>query len=245
MSDKKNKSSQHSDGKKRISIGALIACFIVACGIWLYAQATDDEIKVQTYNQLPVTVVGTDALMANTGYEVYYTSAQTANISLSGTIRELAKYSAEDIILRVDVSGINSNSTDNFMVIRAYLADGTELKNVEINPSGITVYADKSASSQVGFTVKDVTVERNPDYDYSITCPIQSIQLTGPEQYINQIHSACFEIDYQTVSENKEYKGFALTFYDKDGNPVSNEFIKYDTSEIVVSLTVTPKEPQE
>ena len=94
MSDKKNKSSQHSDGKKRISIGALIACFIVACGIWLYAQATDDEIKVQTYNQLPVTVVGTDALMANTGYEVYYTSAQTANISLSGTIRELAKYSA-------------------------------------------------------------------------------------------------------------------------------------------------------
>lgn len=245
MGDRKNSKAKHAQDKKRISIGALITCFIIACGIWLYAQATDDEIKVQTYNQLPVTVVGTEALMENTGYEVYYTSAQTANISLSGTIRELAKYGAEDIILRVDVSEINTNSTDNFMIIRAYLNDGTELKNVEINPSGITVYADKSATSQVGFTVKDVTVERNPDYDYSIFCPIHTIQLTGPEQYIKQVASACFEIDYQTVSENKEYKGFALTFYDKDGNPVSNEFIKYDTSEIVVSLTVTPKEPKE
>lgn len=241
----KIKRAKHTDDKKRISIGALIACFIVACSIWLYAQATDDEIKVQTYNQLPVTIVGTDALMENTGFEVYYTSAQTANISLSGTIRELAKYGAEDIYLRVDVSEINTNSTDNFMVIRAYLADGTELKNVEINPSGITVYADKSAHSQVSFTVKDVTVERNPDFEYSLSCDVRSIELTGPEQYINQIASACFEIDYQTVNENKEYKGFTLSFYDKDGNPVSNEFIKYDTSEIVVSLTVTPKTPQE
>ena len=244
MGEKRNK-IKHADGKKRISIGALITCFIIACGIWLYAQATDDEIRVQTYNQLPVTIVGTDALMENTGYEVYYTSAQAANISVSGTIRELAQYGVEDIYLRVDVSEINTNSTDNFMIIRAYLSDGTELKNVEINPSGITVYADKSAQSQVSFTIKDVTVERNPDYEYSISCPIQSIELTGPEQYINQISSACFEIDYQTVSENKEYKGFTLSFYDKDGSPVSNEFIKYDTSDIVVSLTVTPKVSQE
>ena len=244
MADK-IKRAKLAGGKKRISVGALIACFIVACGIWLYAQATDDEIKVQTYNQLPVTIVGADELMQNTGYEVYYTSTQTANISLSGTIRELAKYGAEDIYLRVDVSDINNNSTDNFMIIRAYLSDGTELKNVEINPTGITVYADKSATKQVSFTVKDVTVERNPDYGYGLFCQIQSIELTGPEQYIQQILSACFEIDYQTVSENKEYKGFALSFYDKDGNPVSNEFIKYDTSEIVVSLTVTPKTPQE
>lgn len=244
MADK-IKRAKLAGGKKRISVGALIACFIVACGIWLYAQATDDEIKVQTYNQLPVTIVGADELMQNTGYEVYYTSTQTANISLSGTIRELAKYGAEDIYLRVDVSDINNNSTDNFMIIRAYLSDGTELKNVEINPTGITVYADKSATKQVSFTVKDVTVERNPDYGYGLSCQIRSIELTGPEQYIQQIHSACFEIDYQTVSENKEYKGFALSFYDKDGNPVSNEFIKYDTSEIVVSLTVTPKTPQE
>lgn len=244
MADK-IKRVKNTNGKKRISVGALIACFVVACGIWLYAQATDDEIKVQTYNQLPVTIVGTDELMQNTGYEVYYTSAQTANISLSGTIRELAKYGAEDIYLRVDVSDINTNSTDNFMIIRAYLSDGTELKNVEINPSGITVYADKSATKQVSFTVKDVTVERNPDYEYGLSCRIQSIELTGPEQYINQIQSACFELDYQTVSENKEYKGFALSFYDKDGNPVSNEFIKYDTSEIVVSLAVTPKTAQE
>ena len=244
MADK-IKRAKHKDGKNRVSIGALIACFIVACGIWLYAQATDDEIKVQTYNQLPVTIVGTEALMQNTGYEVYYTSAQTANISLSGTIRELAKYGAEDIFLRVDVSEINTNSTDNFMIIRAYLGDGTELKNVEINPSGITVYADKSAHSQVNFTVKDVTVERNPDFEYALSCDVRSIELTGPEQYVNQIASACFEIDYQTVNENKEYKGFTLSFYDKDGNPVSNEFIKYDTSDIVVSLAVTPKTPQE
>lgn len=148
MADK-IKRAKLAGGKKRISVGALIACFIVACGIWLYAQATDDEIKVQTYNQLPVTIVGADELMQNTGYEVYYTSTQTANISLSGTIRELAKYGAEDIYLRVDVSDINNNSTDNFMIIRAYLSDGTELKNVEINPTGITVYADKSATKQV------------------------------------------------------------------------------------------------
>lgn len=245
MRDKRSAKIKHNDGKKGISIGALIVCFIIACGIWLYAQATDDEIKIQTYNQLPVTIVGTDALMENTGYEVYYTSAQTANISISGTIRELAKYDAEDIYLRVDVSGINSNSTDNFMIIRAYLHDGTELKNVEINPSGITVYADKSADSQVSFTVKDVTVEKNPDYDYGLSCLTQSIAITGPEQYVNQIHSACFEIDYQTVSENRVYSGFTLSFYDMDGNPVSGEFIKYDTSVIEVSLTVTPKNIQE
>ena len=61
MMKNKNSKTPSSHGNKSIHVGALIVCFLIACGIWIYAQATDDDIKVTTYNQLPVEIVGADA----------------------------------------------------------------------------------------------------------------------------------------------------------------------------------------
>ena len=44
MGTKKSGAYVHKE-KKGINVAALIVCFVVACGIWIYAQAIDDAIR--------------------------------------------------------------------------------------------------------------------------------------------------------------------------------------------------------
>ena len=66
MSNKNSKSPKNKENKG-ISVVALIVCFFIACGIWLYAQAIDDDINVKTFNQLQVEFEGAEAFKENVG----------------------------------------------------------------------------------------------------------------------------------------------------------------------------------
>ena len=143
--------------KKSGNVAALIACFLVACGIWIYAQATDDAINVKTYNQLPVEIVGADVFLEQNGYDVHSLAVQIANISVSATNRELVKYDAQSIRLVADVGAANNGVA----MIKAFYVDtegnSTEIKNYEVTPAVVTV----NVSKQVSYTVVDITTDRN------------------------------------------------------------------------------------
>ena len=234
--------------KKSGNVAALIACFLVACGIWIYAQATDDAINVKTYNQLPVEVVGADVFLEQTGYDVHSLAVQVANISISATNRELVKYDAQSIRLIADVGTANNGVA----TIKAYYVDAegskTEIKNYEVTPAVVTV----NVSKQVQYSVTDVTAERyDQDFEYTLdqTAMSGTITLFGPIQDVVAIERVSFSLDYKNVIDKEGTHTIpvsAIAFYDAEGNPLygesnKNENIKYDTTAILVSLTVQSK----
>lgn len=236
--------------KKSVSIAALIVCFIIACGVWIYAQAIDDDIKVTTYNQIPVEYVGAEAFRETTGYDVHSLAVQTANVSISGTNRELVKYDAQSIRLVADVGAANNGVA----TVKAFYEDEkgnrTEIKNYEITPAVVTVNVTK----QVDYTVNDVTADRNEiDYSYKIgqTSMNGTFTVIGPVQDIATIAFVTFELDYKNVMSTPGTHTVPVTsisFYSAEGEPLfgegnKNENIKYDTTGIMVSVTVESKNP--
>ena len=237
--------------KKSVNIGTLIVCFLIACGIWLYAQAIDDDINVKTYNQLPVEFVGGEAFKEATGYDVHSLSVPSANISISGTNRELAKLDPQSIRLVADVSTTNNGVA----TIKAYMIDDdgnrSELKNFEITPAVVTVYVAK----QVQFTVQDITVDLDKvTYRYTLdpTTTAGTFTVFGSEQEMSKISYAICDLDYQSVKDVVAVHKIPVTsvrFYDEQGNLLfgdasKNENVKYDISGLVVSLTVESNIPE-
>ncbi len=230
---------------KSVSIAALIICFIIACGIWLYAQATDDDIKVTVYNQIPVEFVGGDSFKETTGYDVHSLLVQNANVTISGTNRELVKYDAQNIRLIADVGAANNGVA----TIKAYHVDEdgnkTEIKNYEITPAVVTVNVAKS----VEYTVTDITADKNElEYLYKIeeTSLSGTFTVIGPVQDVDAIGSVKFDLDYKNVMNTPGTHTVPVTsivFLNHEGEPLysetnKNENIKYDTTGIMVSVTV-------
>ncbi len=237
--------------KRSVSIAALIACFIIACGIWLYAQATDDAINVKTYNQLLVEYEGGEAFRNATGYDVYSLAVQNANVTVSGTNRELVKYDAQNVRLIADVGAANNGVA----TIKAYYFDEegnkTEIKNYEVTPAVVTVNVAKS----VEYTVTDVTADKNElEFVYKIeeTSLIGTFTVIGPVQDVNMIGSVKFDLDYKNVMNTPGTHTVPVTsivFLNPQGEPLfgdanKNENIKYDTTGIMVSVTVESKNAQ-
>ncbi len=249
---KKNHSATPSFKEKRgINIAALIICFTVAFGIWLYAQAIDDDINVETYNQLSVEYVGGEAFKEATGYDVYSLSEQKANITISGTNRELVKLDAQNIRLIADVSATNNGVAS----IKAYVIDDkgttTELKNVEITPAVVTVRVSK----QVEYSIQDITENLDTTrYSYTLdeNTTIGTISVRGTVQDVDLIQSVVFQIDYQNLKEQPGQHNVSLgtaTFYDAEGNALFNganpgDIINFTSAGMSVSLTIVDKEAQ-
>lgn len=244
METKKNKIYVRKE-KKGINIAALIVCFVVACGIWLYAQAIDDAIRVQTYNQIPVEFVGGEAFREATGYDVHSLGIQNANVSVSGTNRELAKFDAQSIRLVADVSAVNNG----VVTVKAYYEDEegnrTEIKNYEISHAVTTV----NVAKQVNYSVMDVTEDRNEnEFSYKIEQSSLSGTFTviGPVQDIVSIGYATFELDYKNVMATPgthTVSVSSIAFYGSEDEPLfgegnKNDNLKYDTTGIMVSVTV-------
>ena len=234
--------------KKSINFAVLIVCFAIACGLWLYAQAIDDDIRVKTYNQIPVEFVGGEAFREATGYDVHSLGVQNANVSISGTNRELIKYDAQSIRLIADVGAANKGVA----TVKAFYVDEegnkTEIKNYEISHAVVTV----NVAKQVDYTVKDVTADRNEnEFSYKIEQSSLSGTFTvvGSVQDISEIGYATFDIDYQNVMSTPGTHTVPVTsiaFFKANGEPMfgegnKNENVKYDTTGIMVSVTVESK----
>ena len=235
--------------KKRINIGALIVCFFIACGIWIYAQAIDDDINVKTYNQLPIEVIGNEKYKAATGFDVYSLNVQYANISINGTNRELVKYDAQSVRLIADVGTANNNVAS----IHAYYVDEkgekTELKNYQVTPAVVTVNICKQIDYTISFDYKT----ENYKYDVDASTTNGKLSLIGPEHELRDVAYVQMGPDYQSIRETSEVQNISvasMTFYDAEGNVLfndsnKNESIKYDTSGIYLKVTGESLKPAE
>lgn len=242
-----NSNTPKTNDKKGISVGTLIVCFFIACGIWLYAQAVDDDINVKTYNQLPIEITGADSFKEATGYDVHSLNIQNANISINGTNRELAKYDAQSIRLIADVSATNNSVAS----IKAFYVDDngnkTELKNYNVTPAVVTV----NVSQQVQYTIIDKTSDQELDkatYMYTVdqATVTGTFTVIGPEQDVKVIKSVVFEADYSSVKDKEGTHKIpvkAASFYAEDktllfSDTIKNENVKYDITGIELTVTV-------
>lgn len=249
--------------KKSISIAALIGCFIVAFSIWLYAQATNDDIITKTYNQIPVVVDDaslTEFNQNNPEIDFDSLSAQFASISIRGTNRELAKIDAQNIRLSVDIR----TAVDGVATVKAYLVgesangDKVELKDYDITPAVVTVNVSKEVACTVELPATVEKVEKVDDVDtviqYSLALVEENIsfKVIGTEQGVSKIDSVKIRLDLlnfdPSIVGQQQMTVASVSFLDENGEELFNnsnpiDGIRYTLPTVMVNVAPVDAAP--
>ena len=241
--------------KKSISIAAIIVCFLVACGIWLYAQATDDAIYTKTFNQIPVVVdeAGLNEFnQVNDKIAYDSLSAQFASVSIRGTTRELAKIDAQNIRLSVDIR----SAVDGVATVKAYMVsdnengERVELKGYEITPAVVTVNVSKEVDCVV--ELLPTTMEKDGvKHRLSLVDENIKFKVIGLQQEIAKINYVRIRLDLLNYDPNiaghQQMPIMGVSFMDhndqelfNNSNPIDG--IRYTLPTVMVNVTPVDSE---
>jgi len=194
-----SKKSQNDPSKSDIL--AKICCVLFAIVLWLMvvSQATDLEQEM-TYYAVPVTVSNSNILLEESGLSIVSETDYITNITVRGSRAKLSKFSGEDIVATVDVSGVTSAGDHNLEV------------HVSCPPSsGFSVVSQSLESVDISFdivTSKSFDLEvniTNAQYDaqnYALGTPSvspKSVTVTGPQRLLDTIETACVNLDLGKV----------------------------------------------
>jgi hypothetical protein len=241
--------------KKSVSIAALIVCFLVACGIWLYAQATNDDIYTKNYNQIPVVVdeASVNAFnQTNADFNFDSLSVQFASVAIHGTNRELAKIDPHNIRLSVDIG----TAVDGVVTIKAFLiGDGAngekvEIKDYDITPAVATINVSTDIACVVDMmpaVVEKVDADNNvTKFDLSLVEEEISLHLSGTIQEVSKIHSVKIRLDLlnfdPTINGHQQMAVTSVSFLDENGEELFNnsnlvDGIRYTLPTVMVNVT--------
>lgn len=243
-------------GKIRLDLVPRLLCLLFAVIIWIYCVNITEDDVVATYT-VKLDIVGE---MQN-GLEMYSSSNVTeVTFTVRGTNRDINKYSASDYSATIDVSNINSVGWSTLKIIteKPKGSENSKLTILNTNIDSVSVYADYSGEVLVPLTIREGSINKPENYNFSYMLDngVNSIRITGPKTIIEQVSKAEYLLEGEAgqplkLEQSMEISGFPLSFYNDNGEiisagkagEVSSSFIKYDTSNMKVNVSVTTESP--
>lgn len=226
------------------SKGAYMALSVlIAVVLWFYVGKEVDPVKIQTYNNIPITFTGVDKLEEQ-GLTISSGTGQTISLRLQAKNSILKELSGDGKIeVSVSLSAITQpgeytlDYTYNFRISTL----GGAANNVEVlekRPSDIAITISRRLEQSIevrgnftgnvaeGFQVGEFTIAPS------------TIQIRGTEEEVNQVSYAQVTLNQENLSET--FTGdMPFTLYDYEGNPIKDASgITTDVSTVHVTLPV-------
>ena len=234
--------TQGSPKKKArgLDIIAYFFCLIIAFGIWAYVTTTEAEEYEYQFTGVVVDLEGVSSLTSKSDLSPISGEGNVITVTVKGSRREIAKYSAEDIQAYVDLSSITSANRHN-LDVHVKLPGNIQL--VSANPARISVFVDEIVDVQIPTKIDLLyTVENNVtvlppqiDEEYVLN---GMITVTGPKTVVDEIDYALVKKDLGKISTGVKFNS-QFTLVDKAGEVVSNPYVKTNVSELSVNIKVT------
>lgn len=223
--------------KKRIRAIDVIAyflCLLLSFGIWLYVLSLESENYEYTFTNIAVQLEGINDLK---GHDLSIISGYDTEVSVtvSGSRREILKYTSEDVFAHVDISNISE--ADRYSLdVMIDLPDNMKLVSTE--PSKINVMVDETTTTTLDLKVNllynvaaDLTIhEPEPNFE--------SVTVTGPKSILDTIVGAHINCNLGSVTTSVNVNA-PIVLVDADNNEIVNPYIKTDVSEVMVKVPVT------
>ena len=223
----------HNFGLKLLSV-------IFAILLWFYVVNETNPIKVRHYDNITISIVGTEELSAQKliPLESLRNILPQAKVSLNVPHSEVSTISAANIEVTLDLSGIKSPG--KYQVPLKVKSGNADVTVASFSPASIEVVIDELASAVVPVSIS--TIGKLPDNLYKgapQTDPV-TLQISGPESYISCITRAQIEVDLSAMTD-----GFVASmqyvYLDKDGNPVSGDNIDANRDVVLVDMGILSK----
>ncbi len=229
--------------KKPLDIFPRIVCVLLALIIWFYVMQVDREDYEEEFSAVEVVLTNTSILENERNLYVYSGYGFTVDVTVNGKKSVINKYSSDDISVTADLKDI-TEAGEYKIPISVTLPAGLSLAQTDF--SDITVYVDEKKSETFKIKAKVSGANYSNEFEYGeLTTEYDTVIVTGPKNVIDSIDYAIVDVDFSSLGIISETTSSVRTLglVDKDGNTVSNPYLKLSRNEVKVTLPVyTEKE---
>ncbi len=239
--EKKTKNRFFKSGNFYLMTFSLVLAFV----IWIIMSLTVFPETTITLKEVPIDFSLDGSYADVAGISVMKTSVDTVNVVISGERYLIGDYTAEDIHVGINVDAVRATgSYELSLVVTSVNGDTIEVEQIE--PSTVKVDFDymvtKTYSVEDGTLVADVSNLSTADgyiidEDEIIISP-STIELYGPQDYIDQITSVAVKVDNAAVIQSTMTSNLnSVVFY--SGNDVfESEDVTADNESFELTVPV-------
>lgn len=218
----------------------LIVSLLASLTIWIYVTSAETEDFKTTFRNVRIEVVGEESLRSSRNLIVTDLNTSSVTVEITGPRRVVAPLDSEDLIAQVDVSKLTR---------AAY----TTLKYDIVYPNSVDeryITEEKKTPEYVNFTVSQLTskpvqirggFEGSLAEGYTAETPVfepSTVTVTGPEAYLKDVDYAYVSFGQGVVADSTYSVDAAYTLMDKNGNPVSTEYLSCDPDVVRATLPI-------
>lgn len=218
----------------------LIVSLLASLAIWIYVTSEETEDFKTTFRNVRIEVVGEESLRSSRNLIVTDLNTSSVTVEITGPRRIVAPLDSEDLIAQVDVSKLTR---------AAY----TTLKYDIVYPNSVDeryITEEKKTPEYVNFTVSQLTskpvqirggFEGSLAEGYTAETPVfepSTVTVTGPEAYLKDVDYAYVSFGQSVVVDSTYSVDATYTLMDKNGNPVSTEYLSCDPDVVRATLPI-------
>ena len=219
-------------------IANVILAFIISIGLWCYVVYAVNPIQKETFREIPVQLVNTEALNER-GLAVANDTAITVDATVEGSRKVLAAMDINSFTATADVSqciaGTNSVAVDIKINKNASLASDSTV-TVQINVEQLVTESRAVKVKYTGEAGSGREVEADLTGD-------KTVNISGAESLVAKVSYVAADVDISRIESTDQTMTAKLEPVDSSDNTVGNITLSQDTAEIKASIYHTKKVP--
>lgn len=225
---------------KRRNSFYLVISILVALGIWVYVDITQDITASKEVSNIPVEFQGEDTTLAERGLMLLPDSETTINLKLEGAKSILAQLDTAKLRVQADLSAVTETGIQTVpcrVIYPEYKFSSRLTATTPTNSFNITIDVGELYSREVEIrcdiqgTVAEGYIAGEPQFTP------EKLELRGPQEEVDAVSYAKVSLNIEDATETVD-QALPYVLYNEAGEPISGGDIHAVQDEIRVVLPV-------
>ena len=218
---------------KQHNVFLKILSLFVAVFLWSYVVLTDNPPKTQTFPDLTVQTVGVENLEER-GLTVVTTEDPKITLKVTGTSKDMAQLSVNDIKAEVDLSNIQEAGV---YYIQPTITIDKDTDSISFEPRRLQITVENVVSKDVPVRVTTMNNLSEDRLVGTLTPSQETIQITGAESVVSTVGYALLTVDLDNISKNIA-QTCRVTLYTEEDTLVDSPWVTPETDTLDVTIGV-------
>ena len=225
---------------KRRNSFYLVISILVALGIWVYVDITQDITASKEVSNIPVEFQGEDTTLAERGLMLLPDSETSINLKLEGAKSILAQLDTAKLRVQADLSAVTETGIQTVpcrVIYPEYKFSSRLTATTPTNSFNITIDVGELYSREVEIrcdiqgTVAEGYIAGEPQFTP------EKLELRGPQEEVDAVSYAKVSLNIEDATETVD-QALPYVLYNEAGEPISGGDIHAVQDEIRVVLPV-------
>ena len=225
------------DNKTFCKIFSIVGAIFIWAAITLTVKTDSEKI----IRNVPIDFSVDGTAVSALGLSAFDHSEDAVDIKLAGTRGALNNVTKDDFIVSLSVGRVTSAGKHTVYVDVNLRERNDNLTIVEYSPKSIQVNFDKLATKVLPIETDISSLSAKNEFMLDKGYPsAQEVTISGPENIINTVSSCVTKINERKkdMTETATFRSVPLKLYDKSGNLIESQSIKFDKETVDISVPV-------